>query len=197
MLSNLRRKNWRISIAAVCQFLLLQFVFVQQSTAQTSGLRIDVLEGSDAKNVVQQIAPKAIIVRVQDSNNRPVVGATIVFTAPQVGPSGDFENDARTIRILTGQDGRAAAGPYHPNSITGSYQIRVTADLQGVTGAVAIPQTNVGEKKGHGKLWATIAIGAAVGAAAFAFKGKDSGSSTTPTGPTITFGGSAVGAPKQ
>jgi hypothetical protein len=197
MLSNLRRKNWRIPSVFVCQVLLLQFVLVQPSGAQGNGLRIDVLEGSDAKNVVQQIAPKAIIVRVQDSNNRPVSGATVEFSAPQVGPSGDFENDSRTIRILTAPDGRAGAGPYHPNSITGNYQIRVTADFQGQTGAIAVPQTNIGEKKSHGKLLATIAIGAAVAGAAFAFKGKDNGSSSTPSGPTITFGGSAVGAPKQ
>jgi hypothetical protein len=98
--------------------------------------------------------------------------------------------------VLTGSDGRASAGPYHPNSITGSYQIRITTDFQGQTGSITVPQTNIAERRGHGKLLATIAIGAAVAGAALAFKGKDSGSSTSTT-PTITFGGSAVGAPKQ
>ena len=43
----------------------------------------------------------------------------------------------------------------------------------------------------------TIAIVGAVIGAVFAFRNGDNGSSTTPDGPTITFGGAAVGAPPK
>jgi hypothetical protein len=135
-----------------------------------------------------------LIVRVEDGTNRPVPGATVVFNAPELGPSGEFGNDSRTMIVTTDQDGLASAGVFHPNSIVGSYQIRVTAELQGETATTIISQTNISEKKGRGKLIAIVAIvGAAVGAA-IAFRNKDNGTSSD--APTITFGGAAVGAPK-
>src|SRR5262249_904930 len=128
--------------------------------------------------------------------NLPVAGATVVFSSPAVGPSGEFANDSRALRVITDQDGLASAGALHPNSLTGSYQIRVTAEFQGETAIAAISQTNVGGKKGHGKWMGVAAIVAAAAGAAVAFRNKDNGQTSTSTGPTITFGGSAVGAPK-
>jgi len=197
MLQSICKRRWRVPLAAICQFLLLQPVFAAQVPAQQTrqGISIVVVEGERSRNVVQQIPPRPLVVRVEDASNRPVTGATVVFSAPESGPSGDFANDSRTFRASTGTDGLASAGVFHPNSISGSYQIRVTAEYQGQTAAALISQTNVAERKGHGKL---IAIGAIVGAAAgaaIAFRNKDNGSPSSNT-PTITFGGSAVGAPR-
>src|SRR5262245_22595015 len=129
----MRRKFWRVPLAVLCQLLVLHPVLAQQITVQR-GLRLIVVEGAGARNVVQQIAPKSLVVRVED-DRRPVAGATVVFTAPQTGPSGQFENDSRTISLLTDQDGVASAGAYHPNASPGPYQIRVTAQFQGATAA--------------------------------------------------------------
>ena len=185
--------HWRAPLAFLCQLLVLQSAFGQQPAGQS--LRIVVVEGEGNRNVVQQIPPRPLIVRVEDATNRPVAGATVVFNAPELGPSGEFGNDSRTMRVVSDQDGLASAGVFHPNSITGSYQIRVTAESQGETTTAVMSQSNIAEKKGRGKLIAIAAIvGGAVGAA-IAFRNKDNGSSTS-EGPVITFGGAAVGAPR-
>ena len=137
------------------------------------------------------------MVRVEDANNRPVAGAVVTFTAPQSGPSGEFENDLSTSSMITGADGLAAAGAFHPNAIQGAYNIQVRVEFQGQTAAASIPQTNIEQRKGHFKMIAILAIaGAAVGAAIAAGSGNKT-STTTTTAPTITFGGAAVGAPNR
>ena len=74
--------------------------------------------------------------------------------------------------MLTGQDGVAAAGAYHPNASPGPYQIRVTAQYRGAMATAFISQMNIAQKKGHGKLIATLVILGAAGGAAVAYRGK-------------------------
>jgi hypothetical protein len=194
MMLGMREKRWRVPvIAIICQLLVLQSVFGQQ-TGTPRNLKIVTVEGEAARNVVQQIPARPMTVRVEDATGRPVPGATVVFTAPESGPSGEFENDSRTIRVMTGPEGVASAGVYHPNATTGSYQVRVTAEFGGETVTAGISQTNIAERKGHGKLIAVLAIAGAAAAAAVLAR-KKSGSSSSDT-PTITFGGAAVGAPR-
>src|SRR5262249_3401440 len=117
--------------------------------------------------------------------------------APEIGPSGEFENDSRVMRTTSGSDGTASAGVFHPNGITGHYQLRASAQFQTDTASALISQMNIEQSTGHKKLIATVAIIAAAAGAAIAFHGKGSSSSSNnPNAPTITFGGSAVGAPK-
>lgn len=195
MLRRIRDRWWRVPMITVCQLLVLQAAWGQGPQTGTPRLKIVVVQGEGFRNVVQQITPRPLIVRVEDANNRPVAGATVVFTAPESGPGGEFANDSRTVRVTTTSDGTAVAGVYHPNSNTGPYQIRITAEYQGETASAVISQANIPEKKGHGKLIATVAIIAAAAGAAVAFHSKDNSSSSSNT-PTITFGGSAVGAPR-
>jgi hypothetical protein len=182
----------RVCTIALCQWLLLQPTFMAPAMAQ-AGLRIAVVQGEGAKNVSEQIAPKPLLVRVFDATGRPLEGAAVTFTAPERGPSGDFSNDSRTIRVPTASDGTANAGPYHPNATTGSYGIQVRAEFQGQTATVLISQTNLARAAGHKKTIAILALIAAAGGAAYAAHRGTSSSSGTPT---ITFGGSAVGSPK-
>src|SRR6185295_2980109 len=121
---------------------------------------------------------------------------TVVFTAPQSGPSGEFENDSRTLTVVTGLDGLANAGAYHPNATAGPYQIRVNAQFQGAAATAYISQINIAEKKGHGKLIATLLILGAAGGAAIAYRDRLGGSSSSSSALTIGFGGAAVGAPR-
>ena len=193
MLARMRRKHCRIPLIALCQLLVLQPLSAAP-TAQRN-LRIVIIEGDGNKNVVQQIPPRPMIVRVVGGENLPIAGATVVFNSPAVGPGGEFANDARALRVVTDQDGLASAGAFHPNSLIGSYQIRVTAESQGETAIAVIDQTNVSGKKGSKKWIAIGAIIAGAAGAAIAFRNKDNDNSA-PNAPTITFGGSAVGAPK-
>ena len=189
----MRQKCWQSIVVLICQLLALEPLLAQQPGAQ-GGLRIVIVEGAAARNVVQQIAPRPLVVRIDDANNRAVSGAVVVFTAPEGGPSGEFANDSRIARVTTGPDGLAVAGTYHPNGIEGGYQIQVRAEFQGQMTTTTIAQANVAQKKGHGKLIAILAIGGAAAAAAIA--SRSGSSSTTSNTPTITFGGAAVGAPK-
>ena len=196
MIGPMLRRHWRQPITGICLFfMVLQPVWAQQSAGQRN-LRITIVEGEGNKNVVLQIAPRPLVVRVLGGENLPVPGATVVFSAPAVGAGGEFSNDSRVMTVTTDQDGLASAGAFHPNSATGSYQIRVTAEIQGQSAIATINQENLGGKKGHGKWIAVGAIAGAAAAAAIAFKGKDNSNNTPVNTPTITFGGAAVGAPR-
>jgi len=186
-------RRWRLPLAVVCQLLALQTGFSTAFAGQ-QGLRITIVSGEGARNVAQQIAAKPIIVRVDDGKGNLVEGATVVFTSPDNGPSGEFANDSRTFSVLTGRDGTANAGLYHPNEIQGSYHIQVRAEFQGRNASTIISQTNAAQGKGHKKLLAVIALAGAAAAATIA--ARSGGSSSSPSTPTITFGGTAVGAPK-
>jgi len=164
---------------------------IQPAVAQ-QGLRIVVVEGNNARNVVQQIAARPVAVRIENAGGRPVSGATVTFTAPSAGPSGDFANDSPSLTVFTGDDGIAAARGFHPNALTGGYQIQVRAEYQGQTTSVSIAQTNITQGKGHGKTFLIVGIAAAA-AAAIVVRERNSSSNSTPT---ITFGGAAVGAPR-
>lgn len=185
------RKFWRPLLVVVCQFLILQTSPAQQLATQTA-LRIFILQGDGARNLVQQIPPEPLVVRVEE-DRRPVAAAAVTLTAPAAGPSGQFGNGSTTFTLMTDQDGIAVVDGFHPNAIAGSYQIAVRATLKGQTALANIRQFNVEAKKGHGKLITVLAIaGAAAGAALIAKSGRDNG----PTAPTITLGDTAVGAPR-
>src|SRR5689334_14707788 len=157
-----RLHNGCLPIVFLCQLLAFNSVWALPVTQQ--GLQIVVTEGSGAKNVTEQIAARPLTVRIQDANNRPVAGATVIFTAPQTGPSGEFANDSRIVQVMTGADGVASAGPFHPNGIEGTYQIVVRAEYQRQTTSATILQTNISKGGGHKKLIAILAIaGAAAG----------------------------------
>jgi hypothetical protein len=187
---------WRVLTVIMCGLLALQSAFGQQVGGQ-SRLRIVVVEGANVKNVTQEIPLRPLTVRVEDANSRPVAGATVVFNSPETGPSGEFANDSRTFSAITGEDGLATARGYHPNTVTGAYQIQVRAESQGMTATAGIPQRNIAPQ--HGGRLKIIAILAIAGAAVGAVVAARSRTSppATPTAPTITLGGGAVGAPFQ
>lgn len=189
-MQTIRKRCWQLVAVLMCQLIILQPAFPQEPAR---GLRITIVEGAGAKNVVQQIAPRPIVVRIEDGTSRPVAGATVILTAPDGGPSGEFSNDSPTIRLTTDADGIANAGSVHPNAFAGNFQIQVRAEFQGQTATAFIAQRNVGQGQGHGKLIAILALAGAAAAAAVAATRRSSSSSNAPT---ITFGGAAVGAPR-
>ena len=106
---------------------------------RTSSLKIVVIEGEGAVNVVQQKTAVALVVEVHDRNDQPVAGAVVTFSIR--GGRAAF-NGARTLTLTTNAAGRAAAAGLTP---TGSGALHVTASavFQGQTAVATITQTNI------------------------------------------------------
>jgi hypothetical protein len=104
-------------------------------------LRIVVLEGEDAVNVVQQKTAVRPLVEVRDRNNLPVAGAAVTFTIGGGQPAA-FAGGVQTLTVTTNAAGQAAAGGFNVLG-TGAVQVQVQAAYQGQIATAAISQTNV------------------------------------------------------
>src|SRR5262245_47644698 len=121
MMQRMMQRMWRGSRRFLVVGICLLSV-VESASAQVlgqRGIRIVVVRGDGAKNIVQQIAPDPLVVRVEDSGRRPVVGASVTLTAPRTGPGGQFANGSPTVTTPTDADGLAVVEAYHPNGISG------------------------------------------------------------------------------
>jgi hypothetical protein len=112
---------------------------VRAQSTPAPGLRIAVLEGDAAVNIIQQKTAVAPLVEVRDRNNQPVAGALVTFTI-QGGSNASFAG-ASTISATTNALGQAAAAGLTPTG-AGAVQINVAAAFQGQTAAATIAQTN-------------------------------------------------------
>jgi hypothetical protein len=112
----------------------------QDGRKPSGALRIVVIEGEDAVNVIQQKTAVAPVVEVRDQNGLPVPGAVVRFTLG--GGNASFAGGSQTLTITTNAAGRAAASAVNPLS-SGSVQIQVQATFQGQSAAATIAQTNV------------------------------------------------------
>ena len=110
-----------------------------QLLAQAGALRIVVIKGEDAVNIIQQKTAVAPVVEVRDRNNLPVAGATVVFS---INGSGASFGAAQTLTVVTNAAGQATAAGITP-STAGSFNISAAATFQGQTAAVTISQSNV------------------------------------------------------
>ena len=108
-------------------------------TAKATALKIVVLEGEGAINIIQQKTAVAPVIEVRDRNDQPVSGALVRF-AIQKGRA-SF-NGVRTLTATTDALGRATATGLTPTG-SGALQIGTTAAFQGQTAAITIAQTNV------------------------------------------------------
>jgi hypothetical protein len=110
----------------------------QQPT--NAGLRIVVVEGEDAVNIVQQKTAVAPVIEVRDRNNLPVPGALVTFSI-QGGKAASF-GGASTLTVATNAAGQAAVTGLTPTA-AGAFQIQVSAAFQGQLATATIAQTNV------------------------------------------------------
>lgn len=154
--SILFRANECLAIVLSCA-LVLQAAPVQapEGAGGAGKLNLVIVEGDGAINNLKQRVAREPIVQVEDENHKPVAGAAVTFFLPNSGPSGTFANGARTMTVLTDQNGRVVARGIKLNRVTGQMQIRVSASYQGMSGSAIITQTNQ-----------VLAAGAAAGAAA-------------------------------
>jgi hypothetical protein len=107
--------------------------------AQNAALKIVVIAGEDAVNIVQQKTATAPVVEVRDRNDQPVAGVIVRFAIRNGRATFD---GARTLSVTTNALGRATAAGLTPTG-TGTIQIGASAAFQGQTAAVTIAQTNV------------------------------------------------------
>jgi len=169
-------------------------------------LNLVVLEGEGAINNIRQRTAREPIVQVEDENHKPVAGAVVVFTLPSRGAGGAFANGAKTLTVMTDNQGRAVASGLRPNGVKGQFQIHVTASHRGLTANTVISQTNAvaaGAAAGAAagistKLIVILAVAgaAAAGGAIAATRGGGGSTTTTPPAITITPGTGTVGPPR-
>lgn len=162
---------------------LLTSVFTQSPSA---ALRIVVIEGEGAVNIIQQKTAVRPLVEVRDRNNVPVSGATVTFTVN--GQPAAFANGATSMTVTTNTSGQAAATGF--NAVReGAVQIQVQAAHQGQVASAMISQTN----------FATTAAAAAAGVMAGTTGAATAGTTGAAAGgggisaTTIAIVGAAVG----
>ncbi len=171
-------------------------------TGEPNQINILILEGEGAINNVRQRVAREAMVQVEDENHKPIAGAAVTFFLPGDGASGVFANGARSITILSDEQGKVAVRGMQMNKVAGKVQIRVQANYKGRTSNATISQTNVivgGAVVGgavSGKLLAWLLIGAA-GAAAGGFAIANSGGGGAKSTPTavVSAGTPTVGHP--
>ena len=76
-----------------------------------AGLRIVVIEGEDAINVIQQKTAVAPVVEVRDRNDQPVAGAAVRFA---IRSGRATFSGARSLSVTTNAAGRAVASGFAP-----------------------------------------------------------------------------------
>src|SRR5689334_25189983 len=144
-------------------------------------LRIVVIEGEGAVNIIQQKTAVRPLVEVRDRNNVPVSGATVTFALN--GQPAAFANGAATMTVTTNAQGQAAAAGF--NAVRpGAVQIQVQAAHQGQSAAAMISQTNFATAA------AATAAGVTVGAVSAGAGASAGGAATTAA---ATTGGAAAG----
>jgi len=128
--------------AAIVSFAIAGSTFIapRSIAAQATDLKIVVVEGEDAVNIIQQKTAVAPVVEVRDRNDQPVAGAVVRFAIQ--GGRASFKG-VRVLSVTTDVAGRAVASGLTPTA-SGALQISASAAFQGQTAAaVTIAQTNV------------------------------------------------------
>jgi hypothetical protein len=166
-------------------------------------INIVVTAGEGATTPVRQRVTQDPAVKIEDDDQQPVAGVTVVFALPVSGTSGEFVNGAKTLAVVTDKAGVATAHGLKTNEIPGTLQIYVNASLSGLRARALINQIVEGvpgspthaqhptTKSSNTWKWVLLGIAAAGGAAAGIYFGTHSSSSNSPvnigTG-TVVFG---------
>ena len=188
-------------LAAVAMVIQQTPVWAQAGAGAPPAIKVTVREGDGALNNIRTQQAKDPVVIVTDTAGRPVVGAQVTFTTPDLGASGLFPT-GNSFTVITGPDGMAVARGMKPNNVVGQFQIRVSAVHAGQTVRVAIGQTNAAPQKSGGSggktaLLVAILGGAAAGVAVGVTRsGNKTSSPTAPSGTSISAGGSRFGPPR-
>jgi hypothetical protein len=170
-----QRRRIRTAAASVVWVAMTGWIM-----AQSNALRIVVLEGEDAVNIISQKTAVKPTVEVRDRNDLPAAGAAVVFVVR--GRGATFANGARQLSVTTDSLGRATVSELTPIG-KGTVEIQVSANYQGQAATATIHQTN----------FATAAEAAKAGRMP-AQSGQSATSGSTGTTTATTTAGAAGGA---
>lgn len=112
---------------------------IVQSESIQANLKILVLEGEGAVNIIQRKTATAPVVEVRDRNDLPVSGVAV--TSSINGSAASF-GGAQTLTVVSNAAGRAVGAGLIPTG-SGALQITASATVQGQTAVATIAQTNV------------------------------------------------------
>jgi hypothetical protein len=116
-----------------------------QTPAEPNRMFIQILDGEGALNDIRSRTAREPIVQIEDENHKPIAGAVVIFSTPDSGPSAIFSNGLTSFETTTGADGRATAVGLKPNSVSGAFQIQVSATVGALSSVAVINQTNTGK----------------------------------------------------
>jgi hypothetical protein len=196
---------WKAPLTLALCFLLSGATFVPPAHAQNVPSRIEIIvvAGEGATNKTREHASTDPSVRIEDDDHRPVSGAAVVFALPVSGASGEFTNGAKTLAVVTDQNGVATAHGLRISDVAGKLQIYVTASYRGLRARTLInqvveappgaklPPPEIRSSKSHGKWkWIVLAVAAAGGAGAGVYYANRNSSSSpvSVTAGTVVFG---------
>jgi len=173
-------------------FAIGTFVLIPITVAiaqQASPLKIVVLEGEGAVNIIQQKTAVRPLIEVRARDNLPVAGASVTFSIGGGGQGAAFAGGAQTLTVTTNAAGQAAASSFSAVS-SGAVQIQVQAVYQGQIATAAISQTNFATAAAAAQAGAGAGGGGGAGTAGGAAGGGGGGISGTTIG---IIGGAVAG----
>lgn len=192
-----------VTLALLCSMCAPQRLLTQTTN---SGLEITVRKGEGGRNSIKSRIGVPIEIEVRDNQNKPVVGAQVIFQLPSTGASGSFPGGRLQERTTTGPAGVALMNGFVPNAIEGAFNIRITVSSGAQQATSVVSQTNVAayasEAKKHSNktLLILLAVGAAAGVGAGVALGSGGSSSPSAAAPppsvTVVPGTVTVGGPK-
>ncbi len=174
----------RVLTAAFIASLASAIAHAQQR-APAGDLKIVVIAGEGAVNIIQQKTAVAPIIEVRDRNNLPVSGVSVTFS---VSGSGATFGSGSTLTAITNAAGQATAAGLTPTA-AGAVQVNVSAAFQGQIATAAITQTNFATAA-----QAAAAAGSTGGATGGSAAGGGGGSSGGAAGGAAGGAGGGIGA---
>jgi hypothetical protein len=191
-----------ISISLIA--LITWFQTGRAAGAQASALNLKSVEGDGATYAPGSRATRGVTVLVTDETGRPVDGATVGFSLPMTGPSGEFASGGRTEIVTTKADGRASVWGMRWNRIAGPFEIRVSAVKGAARVSIMLTQNLAGDAAkpaalstsgGGSHKWVWIGLGGAAAVAGAVAAGAASKGSTGGSGTVASTGVVQIGAP--
>ena len=171
----MRRTTTRAAVSLTAAVLLGAGTATEAARAQEPGLRIVVLEGEDAVNIIGQGTAVPTLIEVRDENDLPVSGAAVLFLLGD-GGSATLNAGVSQVTATTNALGQAAV-TVNPVA-TGAVEVSVRAAFEGQSATATIAQAN----------FATAAEAAAAGS------GTAGGTAGTAGAAGATGGGLGIGA---
>lgn len=185
----------------VQSLFLVCLLFTNLLRGQEPALRIAVIAGQGAREIINQKASVEPAVQVQDQNGKAIEGAQVVFSLPNRGPGGVFGNGSKSISATTDAQGRASATGLVLNRLKGDFDIQVAASFQSRTANATITERGVARVHSAGAFGVTTKTWVILGLCLLAIAGgivaaKQLRSGANPNVLTATPGTPTVGGPK-